>query len=117
MKKSLTEFCRTSENNRNNHHEVPASIITNDLYLAAFLHSVGCTLDHLQRNDRRRISFVFIGERVRELREAYRNGPVRLDMRVFKDSLTLIRRLTSGDEKWSIAHERTEPDLQPVTYA
>jgi hypothetical protein len=100
--------------NRINHEEA-ASIITNDLYLAAFLHSVGCTLDHVQKNERRRISFVFIGERVRELREAYRTGPVRLDMRTFKDSLTLIRRLTSGEEKWSIAHER-ESALQPVAY-
>jgi hypothetical protein len=54
----------------------PPTIITNDLYLAAFLHCVGCTLDHVERNERRRVSFVFTGERVAELREAYRTGPV-----------------------------------------
>ena len=69
------------------------SIVTNDLYLAAFLHCVGCPLDHLERNDRRRLSFVFVGERVRELREAYRTGPVKLDMRSFRESLLYIRRL------------------------
>jgi hypothetical protein len=36
-------------------------------------------------------------------------------MRTFKDSLTLIRRLTSGEEKWSIAHER-ESALQSIAY-
>ena len=68
-------------------------VVTNDLYLAAFLHCVGCPLDHLERNDRRRLSFVFVGERVRELREAYRTGPVKLDMRSFRESLLYIRRL------------------------
>ncbi|MDG5817134.1 hypothetical protein QA601_18705 [Chitinispirillales bacterium ANBcel5] len=73
------------------------SIITNDLYLAAFLHSVGCSLDHLEHNSRRRISFVFIGDRCRELRQAYLTGPVRLDMRSFRESLSLIRRLMDGE--------------------
>jgi hypothetical protein len=76
--------------------EASASIITNDLYLAAFLHSAGCGLDHVERNERRRVSFVFVGERVRELREAYRTGPVHLDMRCFRESLILIRRLMDG---------------------
>jgi hypothetical protein len=93
--------------------EVPA-IVTNDLYLAAFLHCVGCSLDHLERNDRRRLSFVFIGERVRELREAYRTGPVKLDMRCFRESLSHIRRLMDGEqcrtmdgepEQRSVSHE------------
>jgi hypothetical protein len=70
-----------------------ANLITNDLYLAAFLHCVGCVLDHVERNERRRVSFVFTGERVRELREAYRTGPVKLDMRSFRDSLIHLRRL------------------------
>jgi hypothetical protein len=84
--------------------EEPA-IIINDLYLAAFLHCVGCTLDHIQRNERRRISFVFVGKRVQELREAYRTGPVKLDMRSFRESLFHIRRLMDGEpEQRSLSH-------------
>lgn len=74
-----------------------ASIITNDLYLAAFLHSVGCSLDHLEHNGRRRVSFVFIGDRCRELRQAYLTGPVKLDMRSFRESLSLIRHMMDGE--------------------
>ena len=105
--------------------EVSASIVTNDLYLAAFLHCVGCTLDHVEQNDRRRKSFVFIGERVQELREAYRNGPVKLDMRSFRESLFYIRRLMDGSvppsngtpEQRSISRVRIEPPVQSLTYA
>ena len=66
-------------------------VITNDLFLAAFLHSLGCTLDRVERNDRRRVSFVFSGERVKELREAYRSGNVSLDIKVFRESMHLMR--------------------------
>lgn len=93
-----------------------ASIITNDLYLAAFLHCVGCSVDHVQKNERRRMSFVFIGERVQELRDAYRTGPVRLDLRSFRESLSHIRRLMDSGEQRSAAHERTESVLQAVPH-
>jgi hypothetical protein len=97
--------------------EPPATIITNDLYLAAFLHCVGCTLDHVERNERRRLSFVFVGERVRELREAYRTGPVKLDMRLFRESLLYIRRLVDGGtEQRSVSHESRSTSLQPVPH-
>jgi hypothetical protein len=86
-----------------------ATIITNDLYLAAFLHCAGCSIDHLEHNGRRRVSFVFAGERVRELREAYRSGPVKLDMRSFRESLVLIRRLMDGDNEQRSASHVTEP--------
>ena len=95
-----------------------SSIITNDLYLAAFLHCVGCELDRVERNDRRRVSFVFVGQRVRELREAYRTGPVKLDMRAFRESLIHIRRLMDDPpsrafqqkhEQRSTPHERPHP--------
>lgn len=68
------------------YHTAPTSstIITNDLFLAAFLYTVGCPLSRMERNDRRRVSFVFTGKRVRELREAYRTGPVELDIRSFR---------------------------------
>jgi hypothetical protein len=96
--------------------EPPATIITNDLYLAAFLHCVGCTLDHVERNERRRLSFVFVGERVRELREAYRTGPVKLDMRLFRESLLYIRRLMDGGlpEQRSESNESSPTRLQSV---
>jgi hypothetical protein len=101
---------------------LPASsptIITNDLFLAAFLSTVGCTLDRIEKNDRRRVSFVFVGERVQELREAYRTGPVHVDMRTFRDNLNRLRdRLgetvtsyTPEERSISHAHNRT---LQPV---
>ncbi|MDG5817155.1 hypothetical protein QA601_18815 [Chitinispirillales bacterium ANBcel5] len=86
-----------------------ASIITNDLYLAAFLHSVGCSLDHLEHNGRRRVSFVFIGDRCRELRQAYLTGPVKLDMRSFRESLSLIRHMMDGEnEQRSAARARIQ---------
>ena len=92
------------------HTETPSGLITNDLYLAAFLHCVGCELDHVERNGRRRVSFVFRGDgEVREHREAYRSGPVRLDMRCFRESLLYIRRLMDGaqEQRSSVcAHER-----------
>ena len=92
----------------------PSTIVTNDLYLAAFLHCVGCTLDHLEKNERRRMSFVFVGERVSELREAYRTGPVRLDMRSFRESLFHLRRLMDGDPEQRSVSRVTEPCLQTV---
>jgi hypothetical protein len=96
---------------------LPASsptIITNDLYLAAFLHCTGCALDHVQPNERRRLSFVFVGDRVRELREAYQTGPVKLDMRTFRESLLYIRRLMDGgNEQRSLSHDHCH-ELQPV---
>jgi hypothetical protein len=92
---------------------LPASsptIITNDLFLAAFLSTVGCTLDRIEKNERRRVSFVFVGERVRELREAYRTGPVHVDMRTFRENLNRLRdrlgeTVTSHEpEERSISH-------------
>jgi hypothetical protein len=97
----------------------PATIITNDLYLAAFLHCVGCTLDHVEQNERRRKSFVFVGERVQELREAYRNGPVKLDMRSFRESLFYIRRLMDGSEipeQRSVTRESRTDCLQSIAH-
>ncbi|MBN1984552.1 MAG: hypothetical protein JW795_23700 [Chitinivibrionales bacterium] len=69
------------------------TIITNDLYLAAFLHSMGCTLDHVERNERPRLSFVFCGAQVKELRQAYKSGSVKLNMHSFRDSLLHMRHL------------------------
>ena len=46
--------------------------------MATFFLTTGCTLDHVETNGRKRVSFVFIGERLHELREAYRKGPCAL---------------------------------------
>jgi len=97
------------------------TIITNDLFLAAFLYTAGCELSRVEKNARRRVSFVFVGERVRELREAYRAGPVRLDMRSFRDNLNRLRDLLSEriaggtpDER-SLSHvPATATGLAPV---
>ena len=100
------------------HSAAAPTIITNDLYLASFLHCVGCTLDHVQPNERRRKSFVFAGERVRDLRDAYLTGPVKLDMRSFRESLLYIRRLMDGDPEQrssSHVHERPADRLLPVS--
>jgi len=67
------------------------AIVTNDLFLAAFLCSVGCTLDRIEKNERRRVSFVFVGDRCRELREAYRAGPVHVDLCAFRENLNQLR--------------------------
>ena len=84
--------------------------------MAAFLHCVGCTLDRTETNGRKRVSFVFTGERVRELREAYRTGPVKLDMRLFRESLHFIRRQMDAviPEERSFSHVPTSHTLQPV---
>jgi hypothetical protein len=90
-----------------------ATIITNDLFLAAFLYTVGCTLDRIEKNERRRVSFVFVGSRCRELREAYRTGPVHIDMRDFRENLNRLRdrlgETISGSqpEERSAAHDRS----------
>jgi hypothetical protein len=75
------------------HSAASPAIITNDLFLAAFLSTVGCTLNRIEKNERRRVSFVFVGERCRELREAYRTGPVELDIPAFRGNLNRLRDL------------------------
>jgi hypothetical protein len=76
-------------------YHIPAEaprIVTNDRVLAAYLLSEGCELDRLVKNARRRVSFVFAGEKARRLREAYRAGVVRLQVHSFRESLVTVRR-------------------------
>jgi hypothetical protein len=75
------------------------SIITNDLYLAAYLLSEGCELSHLERNARRRVSFVFSGDRVKELRDNYQSGIVRLNIRSYRDNLKTVRRKMDAEHR------------------
>lgn len=66
-------------------------LITNDLYLAAFLLCAGCELAKLEHNGRRRVSFVVVGEDVQKLRQEYESGIVRLNVRSFKENLKTVR--------------------------
>lgn len=93
------------------HSAASPSIITNDLFLATFLSTVGCTLDRIEKNDRRRVSFVFVGERCQELREAYRTGPVKLDLRTFRENLNELR-----DRVGSVVTEH-HPEERSVVHA
>jgi hypothetical protein len=83
--------------------------ITADTHLAAYLLSVGCHLDKVMRNDRHRVSFVFEGERVRELKQAYKAGPVYVDIRSFRGNLTTIKDLVGITLK-----ERSRTWLNPL---
>ena len=99
------------------HSAAPPAIITNDLFLAAFLSTVGCPLDRIEKNERRRVSFVFVGDRCRELREAYHTGPVHVDMRTFRENLNELRdrvgRMVAQchPEERSAAHEHAAGKL------
>ena len=74
-------------------------IITNDLYLAAFLLCNHCRSFELLHNSRRRVSFVFYGEQVRQLREEYESGVVRLNVRSFRDNLKTVRRKMDAEQR------------------
>jgi hypothetical protein len=78
-------------------------LITNDLYLAAFLVCQGCEWCGLVRNDRRRLSFVFSGENVHHLREQYESGIVRLNVRAYRDTLLTVRRKMDAEQR-SVAY-------------
>ena len=68
--------------------------VTNDIFLAAYLLSEGGRLVRVLRNERRRASFVFEGESVAELKQAYVSGPVFCDIRSFRHFLNQVRDLT-----------------------
>ena len=83
-------------------------IITNDLYCAAYLLcSDTCQLERIERNRRKRISFVFRGTQLRKLREAYRSGPVLLDMRSYRDNLKTVRRKMDETQRSALCPERS----------
>lgn len=71
--------------------EKPDLVITNDLYLAAYLVSNGCELRQCGRNARRRISFVIQGVNSKDLREKYRSGTVELNMKKYRDAIHSVR--------------------------
>ena len=95
------------------HRPGSVRVITNDLFLAAFLCTVHCDLARVEKNERRRVSFVFVGDRVKELREAYRAGPVRVDMRSFRDNLNVLRNLLGQVIAESHPEKRSVPCPEP----
>jgi len=78
-------------------------LITNDLYLAAYLLGQGCEWCGLVRNDRRRVSFVFSGSNVGRFREEYESGIVRLNVRSYRDNLLTVRRRMDAEQR-SVAY-------------
>jgi len=91
-------------------------IITNDLYLAAYLLAEGCELRQCGRNSRKRISFVIAGDRVQELRQQYRTGTVPLNVKRYRDSIRNIRNIMDNIHRSNICLEQFLPpdstDLQ-----
>jgi hypothetical protein len=98
-------------------HIAETTIITNDLFLASFLHCVGCTLSRVERNERRRVSFVFTGERVCELRESYRSGKVSLDIKLFRDSMNLIRNRMDEAQHSPTGYKFYPPEERSIQHA
>lgn len=76
-----------------------AQILTSDVYLVAYLLTQKCRVARVLKNERRRVAFVVEGERVDELRRAYRQGPVYLNVRFFRVQLLTIRRLMDGKQR------------------
>lgn len=88
---------------KNSSYPVAAStvsrIVTNDIYLAAFLLSKACHLVDVLRNGGRRLSFVFEGEDVEALRQMYKAGCVCS----FRDGLSRVREILHEQQR-SVAH-------------
>lgn len=83
-----------------------ASVITNDIYLAAYLDYLGFALARVCCNGRRRVSFTFSGQHVGRMRDAYNSGHVSVDFRAYKDSLARVRyQMDKTTENRSNAHE------------
>lgn len=74
-------------------------IITNDIYLTAYLLSEGYSPVKVQRNERRRISFHFSGKNVVSLRDSYQRGRVYLDIRSFRGHLLSVRKLIDAKQR------------------
>jgi hypothetical protein len=81
-------------------------VLTSDVYLVAYLLTQQCKLAKVLKNDRRRVAFLVEGERVTQLRQAYRQGPVCLNVRFFRVQLLTIRRLMDGKQR----SEEYDPD-------
>jgi len=69
------------------------SVVTNDIFCAAYLVSTGSTLECLIHNRRNRISFVVTGDEVEQFRDRYKSGSVFCNVHSLRDSVTLLRQM------------------------
>ena len=99
-------------------------VVTNDLYLAAYLYCEGCCLDKVYHNERKRVSFVFVGKSVQEKKQAFIEGKVFLNVGSFRRCLNFMRDLLpSGrhgtqnpDERsFSCPMQMSQPEPVPQT--
>lgn len=82
------------------HDASHSRIVTCDIYLAAYLLCQGCELERVYRNERRRIAFVMKGNGAKEMKKAFMEGSVALDMRSFRENLKRVRNcLTHPNER------------------
>ena len=95
--------------------ETSTEIITNDVYLAAYLMCEGCILEQIEKNDRKRVSFILSGDDIRILREDFRVSTVRVSMPLFRDTLICLRRRMDEIQQRSIAHASTRLDTSEPT--
>ncbi len=72
-------------------NEILPRIITSDKFLASYLLCQGFKLDKVVQNDRKRIAFVFEGAEVKDYKQAYKGGPVSVDMYSFRENFYRIR--------------------------
>ena len=77
---------------------VPA-VLTNDVYLAAYLLTQDCRLAKVVHNDRQRVSFLVEGVHASILRKHYRRGPVTVNVRFLRKNILTLRRLMDGKQR------------------
>ena len=75
------------------------TVLTNDLYLAAYLMTQDCRLAKVVHNDRRRVSFLMEGVHADTLRKHYRRGPVTVNVRFLRKNILTLRRLMDGKQR------------------
>lgn len=74
-------------------------LVTNDIYLAAYLLCEDCQLDRVYHNGRKRAAFEFAGYGLLEKKKAYKKGRVFLNVGSFRAQLNHIRSLAYGQER------------------
>ena len=88
----------------------PATVLTSDVYCAAYLLTQHCELSQVLKNERSRVSFVFKGSNVGRLRNEYRRGPVYVNVRFLREKLITLRRLMDGKQRSNAWFDKTHLD-------
>lgn len=76
-----------------------STVLTNDVYLAAYLLTQDCRLAQVLHNERRRVSFLVEGVQADTLRKHYRRGPVTVNVRFLRKNILTLRRLMDGKQR------------------